>query len=111
MAEPGPRAERSPYQGASILFASVLILFALGGIAKTLLSGDGVGSAGFLICFVFLLLGLGRLYLGMRPEVGPDGGEGTAPEAERPSAAAPGHVRPAPGTQATRRPPLRRRRP
>ena len=66
MAEPGRRAERSPYQGASIFFAGVVILFALAGLAKTLLSGEGVGSAGFLICLLFLALGLGRLYLGLR---------------------------------------------
>lgn len=60
------RRHRTPYEGASIVFASVIILFALIGIVKTLLDGEGPGSSGFLIGLLFLALGAGRLYLGLR---------------------------------------------
>ena len=34
---------------------------------------DGVGSVGFLVCSAFLMLGLGRLYLGLKR--GNEGGD------------------------------------
>ena len=59
--------------------------------------GDGVASAGFGICALFLLLGLGRLYFGLQRS-------GVA-EAPAPSPKAPAPVPPR-----TRRSPPRRRR-
>jgi hypothetical protein len=109
VAEPGHRVERSPYQGASIFFAGVVILFAIAGMAKTLLSGDGVGSAGFLICLLFLALGLGRLYLGLRPEGGPV--EGAEPHRVPPPAERQERHKTAGGSPRARRTPSRRRRP
>ncbi len=61
---PGKR-ERTLYEISSAFFAGCVIVFALAGIAITLTNGDGPGSAGFIISVVFLLLGLGRLYLGL----------------------------------------------
>lgn len=65
MAAPGKR-ERSPYEGASIVFGAVIVLFGLWGAIKTLAVGDGAGSAGFIISAIFVLLGAGRIYLGLR---------------------------------------------
>ena len=59
---PGKR-ERTLYEISSAFFAGCVIVFAVAGIAITLSNGDGPGSAGFIISVVFLLLGLGRLYL------------------------------------------------
>jgi hypothetical protein len=61
----GPKRERTLYGIASSFFAGVVILFALAGMAAAAFGDEGVGSAGFVICVVFLLLGLGRLYLGL----------------------------------------------
>ena len=60
-----PKRERSLYEISSAFFAGCVILFAVAGIAVTLTNGDGPGSAGFIISVVFLLLGAGRLYLGL----------------------------------------------
>ena len=95
MSEPKP--ERSLYAIASSFFAVVVICFAVAGLLVEGLGDDGPVSGGFAICAVFLLLGIGRLYLGLRRP-------GEAPEAE-PEVQ---HVS-APPRQ--RRPPPRRRRP
>jgi hypothetical protein len=61
-----PKRERTLYEISSSFFAAVVILFALAGLVVTGFGDDGPGSAAFVICLVFLALGLGRLYLGMR---------------------------------------------
>jgi hypothetical protein len=60
-----PKRERTLYEISSSFFAAVVILFAVVGMVVTGFGDDGPGSAGFVICTVFLLLGLGRLYLGL----------------------------------------------
>lgn len=60
------KRERSLYEIASSFFAVLVIVFALAGIAATVTGDEGVGSVAFAICVVFLALGLGRLYLGLR---------------------------------------------
>lgn len=67
-----PRHERSLYEIASSFFAAVVIGFAVAGMLFVAFGGDGVVSGAFVICTLFLLLGLGRLYLGLRR-----GGEGS----------------------------------
>ena len=59
------KRERTLYEISSSFFAFVVILFAVAGMVATGFGEDGPGSAGFLICCLFLLLGLGRLYLGL----------------------------------------------
>ena len=71
-----PRRQRTLYEIASIFFAVVVILFAVTGMLVSGLGDDGPGSAAFLICTLFLALGLGRLYLGARR-----GNEGAEEEA------------------------------
>ncbi len=93
----GSRPERSLYAIASSFFAVVVICFAVGGLLVEGLGDDGPLSGGFAICGLFLLLGIGRLYLGLRTP-----GEAPAPEVEEPSR----EVAPRRST-----PPLRRRRP
>ena len=65
--------ERTLYEISSSFFAAVVILFAVAGMLVTGLGEDGPGSASFLICCLFLLLGLGRLYLGLAR--GDEGGQ------------------------------------
>lgn len=62
-----PDRERSAYQGASIVFGAIIVVFAAWGAIASLAGGGGVTSAGFIISVVFLLLGAGRVYLGLRP--------------------------------------------
>lgn len=61
------RRERSVYEAASVVFGTVIVVFGIWGATETLLSGDGPGSAAFIISVVFVLLGAGRVYLGLRP--------------------------------------------
>jgi hypothetical protein len=63
---PGPKRERTLYEIATSFFAVMVILFALAGIVASLTGDEGAGSAGFVICVVFLALGAGRLYIGLR---------------------------------------------
>lgn len=67
-ADPPPpkRRERTPYEGASIVFGAVIVIFGLWGGIKTLVDGPGAASGAFVICVVFVLLGVGRVYLGLR---------------------------------------------
>jgi hypothetical protein len=92
-----PKPERSLYAIASSFFAVVVIGFAVAGLLVEGLGDDGPISGGFAICALFLLLGIGRLYLGLRRP-----GDAPAPVAEEP-----------PPRTAPRRgaPPPRRRRP
>lgn len=53
------------YEIASSFFAVCVIVFALAGMIAAATGGGGFGSAGFVICTAFLLLGVGRLYLGL----------------------------------------------
>ena len=94
---PEPRPERTGYELASVFFAVVVIAFAVAGLLVEAFGDDGPISGGFAICGLFLLLGLGRLYLGLRRP-----GEAAEPEAETPHVSAPPR---------RRRPPPRRRRP
>lgn len=92
-----PKPERGAYEIATSFFAVVVIGFALAGLLVTGLGDDGPGSSGFLICLLFLLLGIGRLYLGLRRP-----GEAPEPAPEQPRR---------PAAPRRRRPPPRRRRP
>ncbi len=56
------------YEAASIVFGAVIVVFGLWGAIETLASGDGPGSAAFIISVVFVLLGAGRVYLGLRTQ-------------------------------------------
>ncbi len=60
-----PKRQRTLYEISSSFFAGCVIVFALGGMVAAATGDEGFGSAGFVICTVFLLLGLGRLYLGL----------------------------------------------
>lgn len=61
-----PRPDRTPYEAASIVFGAVIVVFGVWGAAKTLATGGGIGSAEFLISCLFVLLGAGRVGLGLR---------------------------------------------
>ena len=66
MSSPPEKRERTLYEISSSFFAALVILFALVGIVVTAFGDEGVGSIAFAICVLFLVLGLGRLYLGLR---------------------------------------------
>ena len=95
-----PKHDRTLYEIASSFFAAVVIAVAVAGLLVTGLGEDGPGSPGFLVGLLFLGLGLGRLYLGLRR-----GDEGSRRE---PPAATP---EPAPPRPPQRGSPPRRRRP
>jgi hypothetical protein len=44
----------------------VIVLFGIWGGIETLVDGPGAASGVFVICVVFVLLGAGRVYLGLR---------------------------------------------
>lgn len=56
------------YEAASVVFGAIIIAFGMWGAIETLASGDGPGSAAFIISVVFVLLGAGRVYLGLRAQ-------------------------------------------
>ncbi len=60
-----PKRERTLYELSSSLFAGVVIAFAVGGMLVVGLGAAGPLSPEFGICALFLLLGCGRLYLGL----------------------------------------------
>ena len=95
-----PKRERTLYEIASSFFAAVVIAFAVAGLLVTGLGADGPGSSGFFVCLLFLALGLGRLYLGLRR-----GGEGLPEPSPEPPATPPSR------SPVRSRPPERRRRP
>ena len=66
MSSPPEKRERTLYEISSSFFASLVILFALVGIAVTAFGDEGPASIPFAICVLFLVLGVGRLYLGLR---------------------------------------------
>jgi hypothetical protein len=61
-----PKRERSVYESASVVFGAIIVGFGLWGAIDSLAAGEGVGSAAFLISATFVLLGGGRVYLGLR---------------------------------------------
>jgi hypothetical protein len=61
-----PKRERTLYEIASSFFAALVIVFALVGMLVVGLGADGPGSPEFGICVLFLLLGAGRLWVGLR---------------------------------------------
>lgn len=100
-----PKRERTLYEIASSFFAVVVIVFAIAGMLAAGLGDEGVGSAGFVICVVFLLLGLGRLYLGLWR-----GDEGNEPDPPAPAEAPAERSPQRPASPRLRRPPPGRRR-
>lgn len=99
-----PKRERTLYEIATSFFAVVVIVFAVAGMIVAGLGDDGVESAGFVICTVFLLLGLGRLYLGLRR--GNEGAEEVPPARRDESAQTP--ARRTPRSRSSRLPHRRR---
>jgi formate hydrogenlyase subunit 4 len=63
---PEPKRERTLYELSSSFFAGVVIVFAVGGLLIVGLGPAGPVSPEFGIFVLFLLLGLGRLYLGLK---------------------------------------------
>jgi hypothetical protein len=61
-----PKRERTLYEISSSFFAVLVIVFAVAGMLVVGLGSDGPGSPEFGICVLFLLLGAGRLWLGLR---------------------------------------------
>lgn len=99
MAGNEPR-ERTLYEIASSFFAVGVIVFALAGMVAAAAGDEGIVSAGFAICVLLLLLGIGRLYIGSVR-----GNEG-AEEPERaadPARAEPRAAKPARGSRPPRR--------
>ena len=56
------------YRGAVRAFSLVLVAIGLVVIVVTLANGGGPASVGFLMGIAFLLVGVGRLWLGARME-------------------------------------------
>jgi len=69
-----PKRERTLYEIATSFFAALVIVFAVAGMLVVGLGSDGPGSPEFAICVLFLLLGAGRLWLGLGR--GSEGAEG-----------------------------------
>ena len=65
MADRPRKRERSLSEIASSFFAVCVIVFAIAGMLAAAFGDEGVASAGFAICALFLVLGIGRLYLGL----------------------------------------------
>jgi lipopolysaccharide export LptBFGC system permease protein LptF len=63
---PGDGRERTLYEISSSFFAALVIVFAVAGMLVVGLGEQGPLSPEFAICVLFLLLGLGRLWLGLR---------------------------------------------
>jgi hypothetical protein len=63
---PEPKRERTLYELSSSFFAGVVIVFAVGGLQDLGLRPAGPLSPEFGNFVLFLLLGLGRLYLGLK---------------------------------------------
>jgi len=72
-----PKRERTLYEISSSFFAAVVIAFAVAGLLVTGFGKAGPGSPEFGICALFLLLGLGRLWLGLKR--GDEGADGPPP--------------------------------
>jgi lipopolysaccharide export LptBFGC system permease protein LptF len=61
-----PKQERTLYEISSSFFAALVIVFAVAGMFVVGFGDAGPASPEFAICVLFLLLGLGRLWLGLR---------------------------------------------
>lgn len=90
-AEEPPERERTLYEIASSFFAVCVIVFAVAGMVAAATGDEGVLSLPFAICVLFLLLGVGRLYLGWVR--GNEGVEESEPTSERPPSAQPARAR------------------
>ena len=73
-----PKRERTLYELSSSFFAVVVNVFAVGGLLVVGLGPSGPISAEFGIFIAFLLLGFGRLYLGLKR-----GNEGSQDQSQR----------------------------
>jgi hypothetical protein len=62
-----PAAPDEVYRAVTRLFAVIIAGFGVAIVAVTLANGGGPASTGFLIGLLFLGLGIGRLYLSLRP--------------------------------------------
>ncbi len=60
------RGERSIFEMASVVFGAVIAGFGAWGAIETVASGEGAASAAFVVSIAFVLLGSGRVYLGLR---------------------------------------------
>lgn len=90
MATKEPQRERTLYELASSFFAVCVIVFAVAGMVAAATGDEGIVSLPFAICVLFLLLGIGRLYLGwVRGEEGATEPERTAEPPPPPGAASP----------------------
>jgi len=61
-----PKRERTLYEISSSFFASLVIVFAVAGLLVVGFGDAGPVSPEFGICLLFLGLGLGRLWLGLK---------------------------------------------
>ena len=59
---------RDGYQGAVRVFSAAFVVVGLLLLVVTLANGGGPASLGFLMGLAFLLVGVGRLWIGMRME-------------------------------------------
>jgi hypothetical protein len=73
-----PKRERTLYEISTSFFAVLVILFAVAGMLVVGFGADGPGSPEFAICVLFLLLGAGRLWLGLRRGDEGTGGDRTS---------------------------------
>ena len=62
----GEKRERTLYEIASSFFAAVVVLFAVAGMLVVGFGDPGPASGEFAICVLFLLLGFGRLWVGLK---------------------------------------------
>jgi hypothetical protein len=69
-----PKRERTLYEISSSFFAVLVIVFAVAGLIVVGFGEAGPGSGEFVVCLLFLLLGAGRLWLGLKR--GNEGAEG-----------------------------------
>ncbi len=61
-----PKRERTLYEISSSFFAALVIIFAVAGLLVVGFGDAGPVSPEFGICLLFLALGLGRLWLGLK---------------------------------------------
>lgn len=61
-----PKRERTLYEISSSFFAALVIVFAVAGLVVVGAGDAGPWSPEFAICALFLLLGAGRLWLGLK---------------------------------------------
>jgi hypothetical protein len=62
-----PSRERTPFEGASIVFGLTMAGFGAWGLVESLGAEGGPLWPGVIIATAFVLLGAGRAYLGLRP--------------------------------------------